>query len=396
MQQNQTPELDMPSANSTLPSNSHNNNDVASGEHPQCILIIRLSAIGDVVLASGLLPALRARYPNAKLSWLTEPATVPLLRGHPELEDILIWDKTGWKRRWKSGEKWAVIQELLNLRRKLKEAKFDWVLDTQGLLKSGIWAWFSGAKRRVGLGSKEGSHRLMTEVTPRDDAAVISSEYRGLIKYLGASDEFVERHYQMSLKQFSGGNPLHSEALSAFVKPIVKAPNLVTDTIQRQQYIVLCPFTTRPQKHWFDHHWIALEALLQEHYQLPCIILGGPADKETGAALAQKMQNAVSLAGHSSLMDSNHIISEAAFLIGVDTGITHMGIMHNVPTVAIFGSTCPYQIAPNTQVLYLNKSCSPCRRRPTCDGRFDCLLEITPEMVIAALSPLVSAQLPEK
>lgn len=363
---------------------------IAGGEHPRSILIIRLSAIGDVVLASGLLPALRVRYPNTTLSWLTEPATAPLLRGHPALDQLFIWDKADCKRRWQSGQKRAAITQLLKLRSQLKQADFDWVIDAQGLLKSGIWAWLSGAKRRIGLGSVEGSQYLMTEVTPRDNASVISSEYRGLMRYLGASSEFVDHCYQLSLTHFATPNPLTCQQWPSIVKQLHL--NVGTDGLHRGQYLVFCPFTTRPQKHWFEHHWIALAVLLHRHYQLPCVILGGPADQHAAEAMAAKMANGVSLAGHCSLLQSSQIISEAAFLIGVDTGITHMGIMHKVPTVAIFGSTCPYQSAPNTRVLYLHKSCSPCRRRPTCAGRYDCLFDITPSMVQAALAALISTQ----
>ncbi|UAA38857.1 glycosyltransferase family 9 protein [Paraneptunicella aestuarii] len=346
---------------------------------PKNILIIRLSAIGDVVMASGLLPSLHALYPEAKISWLTEPATASLLRDHSLLEQVIVWDKAAWKKRWKSGEKLGVLKDVLAFRRQLKQANFDLVLDTQGLLKSGIWAWMSGAKRRVGLGSKEGSQHLMTEVTPRDDGAIISSEYRGLVKYLGADDAFVEQHYKMSLNQFSDSDPLAE----------FKASKLSAEQAsQFSDYIVLCPYTTRPQKHWFDHHWIELAKQLESKYQLPCLVLGGPPDKPLAEKLVAQMPNAFNLAGETSLMASNQVISNARFVVGVDTGITHMGIMHNVPTVTIFGSTCPYSQAPNTKVLYLNKPCSPCRRRPTCGGSFDCLLEITPDMVIEALAQL--------
>ena len=348
-------------------------------QSPENILIIRLSAIGDVVMASGLLPSLRALYPNAKISWLTEPATASLLKGHPLLDQIIVWDKQAWKKRWKNGEKLGVLNDVLALRKQLKHAKFDLVLDAQGLLKSGIWAWMTGAKRRIGLGSKEGSQHLMTEVTPRDDSAIISSEYRGLVKYLGADDDFVAQHYHMALDQFADEDPLAK----------FKAEKLPSEnTASLDEYIVLCPYTTRPQKHWFDHHWIKLAELLESKYQLPCLVLGGPPDKAQADKLVAQMPNAFNLAGETSLMASNQVISKAKMLVGVDTGITHMGIMHNVPTVTIFGSTCPYSEAPNTKVLYLNKSCSPCRRRPTCGGKFDCLLEITPEMVVQALEQL--------
>jgi heptosyltransferase-1 len=71
-------------------------------------------------------------------------------------------------------------------------------------------------------------------------------------------------------------------------------------------------------------------------------------------------------------------------LVGVDTGLTHMGIAFNTPTVAIFGSTRPYLDTrrDNAKVIWLGLECSPCRRNPTCHGAFTCLRDITPDQVI--------------
>jgi 4-amino-4-deoxy-L-arabinose transferase-like glycosyltransferase len=78
-------------------------------------------------------------------------------------------------------------------------------------------------------------------------------------------------------------------------------------------------------------------------------------------------------------------IADAALLIGVDTGLTHIGSALAVPTVALFGSTCPYldPVAHRSVVLYEKLACSPCRRNPTCDGRFDCMRALEVERVMS-------------
>jgi len=78
-------------------------------------------------------------------------------------------------------------------------------------------------------------------------------------------------------------------------------------------------------------------------------------------------------------VQSAAVIKNAALMIGVDTGLTHMGTAFMRPTVALFGSTCPYLItaSPATRVLYHPFPCSPCRRSPTCSGEFPCMADIT-------------------
>ena len=92
------------------------------------------------------------------------------------------------------------------------------------------------------------------------------------------------------------------------------------------------------------------------------------------------------------------LIRGARLLVGVDTGITHLGVAMGAPTLALFGSTCPYLRAPEgrLQVVYLPRPCSPCRRNPTCGGRFDCMREIDVDRVAAAVDGLQSESCPAR
>ena len=83
----------------------------------------------------------------------------------------------------------------------------------------------------------------------------------------------------------------------------------------------------------------------------------------------------------------------AGLLVGVDTGLTHMGIAFATPTVAIFGSTCPYTNTgrTNARVIWLGLHCSPCKRRPTCGGAYTCLRDITPERVLDEAAKVLAA-----
>jgi heptosyltransferase-1 len=99
----------------------------------------------------------------------------------------------------------------------------------------------------------------------------------------------------------------------------------------------------------------------------------------------------VSLAGRTSLVQCAAIIDKAELLVGVDTGLTHLGIAMRTPTLALFGSTRPYLDTgfARAKVLYAALPCSPCKRRPTCDGRFDCMRQHTVDNILAETTTLL-------
>lgn len=342
---------------------------------PRNILIIRLSALGDVVMSSGLIPALRSVYPQARITWLTEPPAAPLLKDNPHLDQAIVWPRGTWQGLWRERRYLALLKAILAFRRSLRSQRFDLVLDAHGLLKSGLCAWFTGAPHRIGLMPREGSQWLVherVEPPPAQDLRM-GSEYRYLARHLGAADE--------SFQPDIHPGPQARDVAAAALR----------DAGVQGRYAVICPFTTRPQKHWFDDHWHHLAQGLHARGLTP-VMLGGPADAQAATAIAQATPCVVNLAGRLKLDESAAVIAGCALLVGVDTGLTHLGSAFRRPTVALFGSTRPYLDggSPLTTILYDALPCSPCRRRPTCDGRFDCMRQLTPERVLQAALPLLA------
>ena len=332
------------------------------------ILIIRLSALGDVVMASGLIPALREISPQAYIGWLVEPAAAPLLRHNPRLDEVIVLPRTEWQALWRAHRPIAVLRSVLAFRRALRARRFDVAIDAQGLFKSALCAWWSGAARRISLIGREGSSWLMTErfMPKPDPLKPIATEYRALARHLGATGA-----YRMDL---AVGDAPRAAAAITLAAAGVRGP-----------YAVLCPYTTRPQKHWFDDRWAALAQRLVADGMTP-VLVGGPSDAMLAPAIADHAPGLVNLVGRLQLDDTVAVIAGSALLIGVDTGLTHMGSALKVPTVALFGSTRPYLDArtPHTAVLYEALHCSPCRRHPTCDGRFDCMRAFEVDTVLRA------------
>ena len=334
------------------------------------VLVIRLSAIGDVVFASPLIDSIKRARPDAEVYWLAESTVAPLLAHHTGLKELLIWPREEWRELFRRGRLWKLSREVMSFRKKLRAHQFDLVLDVQGLLKSALLAWMTGAKTRIGFRSKEPTGWLLTERVPKSLEPTISSEYRGLAQKIGLET----------------GDFSMTVALSGVVRGFAERAH------DGRPYVVFCPFTTRPQKHWPEAHWRALEdAALVKGRRV--VVLGAPADRP--AATRTFAEQAVeSKVGDCSLEESAALVSHADLVIGVDTGLTHMGWAFCVPVVALFGSTCPYRVVPGREgdILYAELDCSPCRRRPSCGGAFHCMSALTPDAVMSAAQRYLSTE----
>ncbi|TVQ91811.1 MAG: glycosyltransferase family 9 protein [Chromatiaceae bacterium] len=346
---------------------------------PRRVLLVRLSAIGDVLFASPLIAAARQAWPAAHLAWLAEPGGASLLQAHPDLDELIEWPSQRLRTLWHERRLAALLAELRQQRRALRARGFDLALDLQGLFKSALPVWLSGAPVRIGLGSREGSGRLMTRVIPRTAAAAearIGSEYLHLAQALGLAP---------------GAFPL---TLHLAAEAQQQASALRRAHGIDRAYAVLCPFTTRPQKHWFAERWAELAQHLQRIHGLAVLVLGGPGDRAAGAALSARAAGAlIDLSGQTRLPEAAALIAGARLVIAVDTGLGHMGIALARPTLLLFGATCPYTdtTRANARVLYHPLPCSPCRRRPTCGGAYTCMREHSVAAVLAAATALLAA-----
>ncbi len=342
------------------------------------ILVVRLSAIGDIVFASPLVAALRRRWPEARIAWLVQPECAALLDRHPDLDTVIVCPLRHWQRLWRERryrELWAGIR---TLRANLREHDFDLALDLQGLLKSGLLTWLSGARERIGLGSREGSQWLMTRRLPRGgESKLIGSEYRFLAESLALP---VADGFRMAVH--------YGEAEAAFAESVIARESLSNG------YAVFCPFTTRPQKHWIEERWARLAHRVRDELGLAPVLLGGPGDREAARRIADAADDQlIDLTGQTSLTEAAALIDRAALLIGVDTGLSHMGIAFDTPSLLLFGSTCPYldTTRAKARVLHHALPCSPCKRRPSCDGRFDCMRAIEADEILRAADEVLRA-----
>jgi heptosyltransferase-1 len=339
------------------------------------ILVIRPSAMGDIVMASPLIGALRRTFPTAHIAWLLEPHLVDLLQSHPALDEVIPWPKARWLDLVRQRKFLALCREVSQLRKSLLRKGIDLAIDAQGLLRSRILARLSGASDRVGFDSKEPGRWLMTKIVSKGpESTRISSEYLHLAQALGLETGTFQPGLVVPTKD-------DSSADLELTKRGIRGP-----------YAAFCPFTTRPQKHWPESHWAALSNRIGEDMGLAMIMLGGPGDRAAALRIGQRSEGRIiNLAGATSLGVAMALLRRAALVVGVDTGLTHTALAFLRPTVAVFGSTCPYTEAPGARlfVVYDQRHCSPCRRHPTCNGEYSCMMGIGAERVYDAARRLI-------
>jgi len=329
-------------------------------------------------MASPMIRVLRNAYPDAYIAWLAEPSVQDLLRCNKDLNEVIIWPKARWRELFAGRHFFLLKKEISEFAGNLRSRKFDVVLDVQGLLRSRWLAWLSHAERRIGFESKEPGKFLMTKVISRGvHSGMMGFEYSHMMKELGLDPGAF--HPVIAISQED--EKTSSEILSAAE---------ITGN-----YAVFAPFTTRPQKHWFEARWAELARLVKERLNMAVIILGGKGDVKNAETINRMAsEKLLNLAGKTTLPQGAAIIKNSSLLVGVDTGLTHMGAAFDSPTVALFGATCPYTCTSSgkTKVMYNPMHCSPCRRSPICNGDFTCMKSIMADQVLAEALKLLEAQ----
>jgi heptosyltransferase-1 len=332
------------------------------------ILIIRLSAIGDIVMASCLAQGIKQQHPDAKISWLVQAGFEDLLLTNSYVDEVIIWPRKEWQLLWSERKFILLSREVRRFIKRLKRRDFSLAIDAQGLMKSGLLTFFSGAKIRIGLDSREGSAKLMTQVFHSPQSRHIGSEYRFLLESIAPSARTSRMDVVVTGDDRSAGS-------SVLRQQGVNRP-----------FVVFCPFSTRDQKNWTTAHWRQLAKRVDEQLDYDCVILGSSADTDIARAMTTG-ENLFDLTGKTTLRQAAAVIKQAKALVGVDTGLTHIGVVSEIPSVALFGSTCPYLLTDSVvaKVIYHDLNCAPCKRRPVCDGAYTCMRDISVNEVMTEL-----------
>ncbi|WP_188151484.1 glycosyltransferase family 9 protein [Teredinibacter waterburyi] len=338
------------------------------------ILIINLGSMSDTVISSGLIHLTKNSGPRVRLHLLIDERFAPLMDGHPSIDQLITVDCSHWDRLFASGRWLELAREAFKLRKTLQQQHFDLTLDVQSIWKSAFIAWLSMAKTSVGLGSSGSSAMFIDRSVSRNmgDLVQIGAEYRYLLSQLGMPD-----------------TPWNLYTPTINQSQTTKLTEDIGFDFTKERYALLCPTGATRQQEWPANHWQQLALRLRGRYHIKLLIAGSNPTEDTKEIA--HATGALDLSGALSTTQNCLLIKHASALIGVDSGLTHLGHAYKVPTIALFGATYPYTYTgqETSKVLYMDLACSPCKTAPICGKRYDCMKELTPDMVIAELKPLM-------
>lgn len=326
------------------------------------ILIVRLSAIGDVVHSLPILHALRKKFPDAYIAWAVEKRCSDLLINNPLLDKIYLFPRKKWNK------------ESLELVKEIRKENFDIAIDMQELLKSGLITFLSGAKRRIAhAGTRELAHLFVNEKLKAHDNfdpnKLIIERYLEPAAHLGAPvDEVV---FPL---------PPLDNSIKNKVNKLLTAVN--------KEIIIFSPATIWPTKHWLESYWAQLLDKLQGKYSV--VFIGSEKDNELINRITAQANtnNYLNLAGKTSLLELVEVFNRAKYVIAPDTGPAHIANATQMPSVImLFGPTGVNRTPPYGEkhsALAVNLPCQPCfeRKCPRKDCPNECMKLLTPDMVV--------------
>lgn len=326
---------------------------------PEKILIIKPSALGDIVHTLPFLAAVRTTFPAAEIHWVVARGLHTFLEGHSMINRLWIMDKERWKQLSRFRE---IIPEINTFRKALAEERFDVSIDLSGLLRSGLITFAAGACYKLGFtDSDEGSPFFYTHKVEGGRQIHAIDRYLKLAALMGCDTSQVSH----PMPPYPSDSPLLSSLPDRFC--------------------IIAPSAGKEANRWPADRFGALAASLP----LPSVVISNKADAgvaETVVAASKGMT--INLAGQTGLKELVTLIARAHFFISNDTGPMHIAAALGIPVFAIFGPANPVRTGPYGTIhtiIQEQLDCIPCYRRKPCN-KWTCMKNITVEKVRATIT----------
>lgn len=348
------------------------------------ILIVKTSAIGDVTHTLPALTALRSHFPDARITWLVEEAAAGIIEGHPEIDRLLVSRRKSWLRDFKR-QKGKTLREILAFIKKLRDTRYDLLLDFQGLLKSSMFVALCRAERKVGFG-RGMEHAEMSYLFLNERVPPVSMDIHAVDRELA-----LLRAIRIATEDTGYSLPLSPEERR---QADILLQELGVDP--GPPLVAINPMTTWPTKHWRNRGFAEMADRLHLAGN-QVVFTGGAAD--AGAIteiLAEMRRPAVSVAGRTSLKGLAALFSWAAAVVSTDTGPMHIAAAVGTPVVALFGPTAPWRTGPygkGHRIVRTACACSPCFKKSCALGTTACMRDIRVEEVMEAVNAVLAERL---
>jgi heptosyltransferase-1 len=333
------------------------------------ILIVKLSAIGDVIHTLPSLAELRRMYPAAHITWVVEAAAADLVKNHPYLDEVIVSRRKSFIEDFQNGQSRRTLREMLSFLKQLRQRRYDLVIDFHGLFRSSVVVFFSRGKRKLGYDSlQELSGLFLNEKIPEDMNKHAVERYLDFPRYLGAKitkPEFIlpsNKEAETRLQILLGKHKLEDKC-----------------------FIAINAIAYWETKLWSNDKFARLSDLILKRLRMKVVFTGN--EKESIGKITSRMTTeGINLGGATTLLDLAYLYKKARIVITTDSGPMHLAAAVGTPVIALFGPTDPARTGPygaGHTIIRTGLSCSPCFLKKCSTNK--CMEDISPEQVLAAI-----------
>jgi heptosyltransferase I len=281
--------------------------------------IVMMSAVGDAVHVLPVVTALKRHRPTSHVTWVLQPGPATLVRGHPDVDEIVAFDRG------------RGVRAFTDVRRELAHRPFDVVLNLQVYFKAGLVTRFTRAPVKLGFDrarARDANWLFTTHRIPPRTGQHVQDQYFEFLEALGVPSEPVE----WKLGPWPGERAWQRDFYAPIERPVA----------------ALVVATSKPQKDWLPERWAELADVLYADYGLQPVLVGGRSARELHAErviMARARHTPISALG-SGLRPLVSILDGAALVIAPDTGPLHMAVALDRPVISLMGYTNPKRTGP--------------------------------------------------
>jgi heptosyltransferase-2 len=344
--------------------------------NPERVLVKEVNWLGDVVMSLPALRAVRQAFPKARLSVLIKKELASFFEGAAWVDEIIPY-----------GLRKGVFKGLSDRRRivgELKRRRFDLAVLLPNSFDSAVWPMLAGIPHRAGFARDARGLLLNHKTRPTPEILEVHQVH----------------YYLHMLKEtlgISGSPDAHTPDVGQAARDKMSAFLAARRRRAKGPLIALAVAAAYgPAKEWPPENYAALIDLLAEKHGAECVLVGAPNERRKSDEVAARSKNgAIVAAGETSVGEALALLALSDGFAGNDSGSMHVSGALAKPTVGIFGSTRADRtgpLGPRTKILHKHIPCSPCLKRACAFGHYDCLRQIRPEDVLAALAELGALQ----
>lgn len=339
---------------------------------PRRLLIRAVNWLGDAVMTTPALSAIRSAFPETRIVAVARPLVAELLRMHPAIDERIVYDSNGEH----SGGAGRVRMAMA-----LRRHRFDAAILLQNAFDAALLAFLAGIPERAGYAT-DARRILLSRPVPVTEEVLSLHHVQYYLRLLAELGIPRPETASLSLRVSGEERAAMRNRLDSLGAP------------GGRKIVGINPGATYgSSKRWYPERFAAVADALSEEWDASVVLMGSvPEAPLAGEIEAAMRHKPVNLSGRTTVRELMALLSECSFLVTNDSGPMHIAAAFDVPIAAIFGPTDWDKTSPwnvRARVVRVDVDCSPCRLRE-CDRGHECMLGITPEMVVEAARGLMA------